>query len=443
MMKLGLFVQGGGHHVAAWRHPLTPRGATQSFAHYIDIARIAEAACFDMIFLADTVATFGPDDIDVWKRGHAASRLEPLTLLSALAAITKNIGLVATASSSFNEPYNVARFFASLDKISGGRAGWNLVTSASDAEPFNYGREKHDPPALRYARAEEFADVVTGLWRTWEDDAFVEDKQAGLYFDAAKMHMLNHAGEFYRVRGPLTVRRSPQGHPLVVQAGQSEAGRALAARTAEVVFTVQQNIDDARAFRDDLRARARAFGRDPDSIKIMPGVVPLTAASREDALAEFETLQSLIHPEQGVRVLSEMTGIDLSQYPVDGPMPDAPPHGRQQGRQQVILDMAKREGLTIRQVYQRAVGARGHRLVFGDAQAIADDLQRWFEAGAADGFNIMPPTFPLYLQRFADGVVPLLRARGLFRKSYEGATLRENLGLGFPHHPAAKSIAAK
>ncbi|MGE3247917.1 MAG: LLM class flavin-dependent oxidoreductase [Beijerinckiaceae bacterium] len=443
MLKLGLFVQGGGHHVAAWRHPTVPYGATQSFAHYKDIARLAERGLFDMIFLADTVGTFGPDDIEVWQRGAAASRLEPVTLLSALSAITENIGFVATMSTSFHEPYNVARFFASLDRISDGRAGWNLVTSAAPSEPPNFGLDKHLSAAERYERAMEFAKVVLGLWNTWDDDAFVEDREAGLYFDPERMRFLNHKGKYYSVRGPLTVRRSPQGHPVLVQAGQSEAGKELAAETAEVIFTVQQELAVAKAFRTDVRERAKARGRDPDSIKIMPGIVPVVAESASEAQAKFDGLQNLIHPVLGVKVLSDLVGLDLRQYPLDGPMPDAPPNGMQEGRQRVVLDMAKHEGLTIRQVYQRVAGARGHRIVIGSAKDIADQFETWHGEGAADGFNVMPPTFPDGLRDFVDLVIPELQRRGLFRTQYEGKTLRENLGLPFPHSRRAQTRAAE
>ncbi len=432
MMKLGLFVQGGGHHVAAWRHPSTPPGASQDFAHYAEIARLAERGRFDMIFLADTVGTFGPDDLEVWKRGHSASRLEPVTLLSALSSITTNIGFVATFSTSFIEPFHVARLFASLDKISGGRAGWNLVTSAAPSEPFNFSRDTHAPPAERYSRAEEFADVVVGLWNTWDDDAIIEDRDAGIFFDESRMHYLRHRGEFYAVRGPLTVHRSPQGHPVLVQAGQSDRGRELAARTADVIFTVQQEIDVSRAFRADVHARATKYGRDASAVKIMPGVVPFIGATREEALAKFEELQSLIHPELGIRILSELIGTDLSVYPIDGPLPEAPPKAGQEGRQRVVLEMAKRENLSIRQVYQRVAGARGHRIIHGSVKDIADDLEEWYSTGAADGFNIMPPLFPASLIEFVELVVPELQRRGLFRREYEGATLRENLGLPFP-----------
>ena len=442
-MKLGLFVQGGGHHVAAWRHPSVPYGATQSFAHFKDVTQRAERGLFDMIFFADSLGSFGPDDIEVWQRGAAMSRMEPVTLLSALAAVTERIGLVATMSTTYQEPWHIARFFATVDRISDGRAGWNLVTSAAPAEPFNFGRDRHPSAGERYEQAAEAARVVRGLWETWHDDAFIEDREAGLYFDADKMHYLNHEGKYFKVRGPLNVRRSLQGHPVLVQAGQSEAGRSLAAETAEVIFTVQQELEVAQAFRADIRARARRLGRDPDWIKVMPGVVPVVAPTREEAQAKFDELQNLIHPALGVKVLSDLLGVDLSKYPLDGPVPDAPPNGMQEGRQQVVLDMARHKNLTIRQVYQRVAGARGHRIIVGSAKEVADDMERWHREGAADGFNLMPPTFPDGLQDFIDLVVPELQRRGLFRTAYEGRTLRENLGLPFPVNRRAASRAAE
>jgi FMN-dependent oxidoreductase (nitrilotriacetate monooxygenase family) len=444
MMKLGLFVQGGGHHVAAWRHPSVPHDASQSFAHHAEIARLGEEGRFDMIFFADALVSFGPDDIEVWKRGCAISRIEPVTMLSAISAITKHIGLVATFSTSFIEPYYVARQFASLDKISNGRAGWNLVTSAAPSEPWNFSREKHAAPAERYARAGEFADVVLGLWDTWEDDAFIEDREAGLYFDEAKMHYLRHRGEHFQVRGPINIRRSPQGHPVIVQAGQSDAGRELAARTAEVIFGVQQQIEPARAFRADVHARAAKYGRRPDEIKIMPGVMPFVGASADEARAKFDELQSLIHPELGIRTLSELIGFDLRGYDIDGPLPEVNTTAAQEGRQRVVLDMAKRDNMSIRQVYQRVAGARAHRIIHGTPAMIADDLEEWHTTGAADGFNIMPPMFPAGLRDFNEMVVPELQRRGLFRREYEGATLRENLGLPFPvnRHAAKRDSKA-
>ena len=434
MMKLGLFLHGSGHHIAAWRHPDVAAEANQNIQSYVDATRTAERGLFDLVFNADTNAIFGPDDINVWSRTTGALRLEPLTMLAALAMVTERIGLVSTATTTYWEPYHVARFFASLDQMSGGRAGWNLVTSQAAAEAYNFSRAEHIPHADRYARAREYAQVVLGLWDTWEDDAVVADKERGLYFDPAKLHLLNHKGAHFAVRGPLTVRRSPQGRPVIVQAGQSDTGRELASEIAEVIFTVQQDLDAARDYYADVKRRAAAHGRAPDAIKILPGVMPVVGRTTAEAEAKYEKLQSLIHPELGIAVLSEMYGMDLSRYPLDGPLPD-PPAGttaNQQGRRLLLLDLARRENLTIRQLYRRAAGARAHRTICGTAVEIADALELWYRRGAADGFNVLPLTFPDGLQDFVDGVIPELQRRGLFRRAYEGRTLRENLGLPVP-----------
>ena len=361
MMKLGLFVSGPGHHVAAWRDADVEPDAGQSLKHYIEIAQLGERGRFDFLFNADSNSTFGPDDVNVWKRTIASMRLEPLTLMSALAAVTAHIGLVSTATTTYLEPFHVARLFASLDQLSGGRAGWNLVTSSAASEALNFSHAAHAPHAERYARAKEFLQVVTGLWDSWEDDAFVFDKDEGLFFDPAKLHMLNHKGDHFAVRGPLMMRRSPQGRPVVVQAGQSEAGRALAAATAEVIFTVQQELGPAQDFYADIKNRAAALGRKPEHVLIMPGVLAVVGETKRAAEAKYERLQSLIHPELGVATLSDMVGLDLSSYPLDGPLPEVPLTNTQQGRQRVVIDLARREGLTIRQLYQRVSGARAHR----------------------------------------------------------------------------------
>lgn len=441
MMKLGLFFSGGGHHIAAWRDPKVAYGATQDFAHYAETARLAEQGKFDLLFTADTAAIFGPDDVDYWKRTAAASRLEPLTLLSALSVVTHRIGLVATATTTYAEPYHIARSFASLDRISQGRAGWNVVTSQAGAEAYNFGREAHAAHDDRYDRATEFTEVVLGLWDTWEDDSFVEDKASGLFFDAAKLHVLNHKGKHFSVRGPLTTRRSAQGRPVIVQAGQSETGRSFAARFAEVIFTVQQDRDAAIDFAKDVKARAAAFGRPPDSVKIMPGVAPVVGATRAEAEAKLDALQSLIQPELGVQVLSGILGHDMSPYPLDGPLPDLPGTDEQQGRARVVIDLARKEKLTIRQLYQRVAGIRAHRVLAGTPAEIADSLEDWYRAGAADGFNVMPLTFPDALADFVAEVIPILQARGLFRTEYEGRTLRENLGLPYPESRRAAGAA--
>lgn len=437
-LKLGAFLQATGHHVAGWRHPGAQADAGQNLAHYVRLAQSAEAAQFDTILLADGVAIRALDDATLPRTARAAS-FEPLTLLSALAAVTERIGLVATVSTTYNEPFHVARKFASLDHLSGGRAGWNVVTSWSDAEARNFNLDKHPEHADRYARAEEFVDVVTGLWDTWEDDAFLYDKESGLHFAADKLHALDHHGKHFQVRGPLNVSRPPQGHPVIVQAGSSEAGQELAARTAEVIFTAQQSLEDAQAFYQGLKGRLARYGRTPDQLKIMPGVFPVIGRSEAEAKEKFEALQNLIHPAVGLALLSQnLGGVDLSGYPLDGPLPDdLPEPNGAKSRFQLVTGLARREGLTIRQLYLRVATARGHWSIHGTAQSIADQLQAWFEGDAADGFNIMPPWLPGGLDDFIELVLPELRRRGLFRERYEGSTLREHLGLARPAHPRA------
>jgi alkanesulfonate monooxygenase len=444
MMKLGLFLHGPGQHIASWRAPGIDPAAGMKLSHYVQLAQIGERGLFDFVFNADTQATFGPDDINVWKRSIVAHRIEPLTLLGALAAVTKHIGLVATATTTYLEPFHVARIFASLDQLSEGRSGWNLVTSSAAAEALNFSHAAHAAHADRYDRAAEFAQVVMGLWDTWEDDAFLFDKEAGMFFDPAKLHFLNHKGKHFQVRGPVMIQRSPQGRPVIVHAGQSEAGRALAAQCAEVVFSVEQNLEKARAFYADLKARAARCGRSPDSILIMPGVQAVVGSSKAEAEDKYEKIQSLIHPELGVAMLEDMVGMKLSSYPLDGPLPEVPVTNSQQGRQKVVVEMARRDNLTIRQLYKRVAGQRAHRTVCGTASEIADSLEHWYKSGAADGFNILSVTYPDGLIDFVDGVIPELQRRGLFRTAYEGKTLRENLGLPRPvnRHVASRRQTA-
>jgi FMN-dependent oxidoreductase (nitrilotriacetate monooxygenase family) len=446
-IKLGAFLMQTGHHIAAWRHPDAQADAGVNFKHYAQLARSAEAAKFDAVFLADSVGVRNRDE-ETLARTARAEHFEPLTLLSALAAVTERIGLIATASTTYNEPYHIARKFASLDNISGGRAGWNLVTSSGEGEAQNFNLERHVEHALRYERAEEFHAVVTGLWDSWEDGALVRDKESGIYFEQDKHHVLDHKGKHFSVRGPLNVARSPQGQPVVVQAGASPAGRDLAARTAEVIFVAHQTFAEAQSFYSDIRSRASLHGRDPDGIKIMPGIFPVIGRTQEEADEKFQALQDLIHPVVGVSLLSNMLGgFDLSGYPVDGPIPELPETNGGKSRQVLLVDLARRDKLTIRQLYLRIAGARGHQQVVGTPQSIADQLQQWFEEGAADGFNIMAPWLPGGLHDFIDLVLPELRRRGLFRTEYEGATLRDNLGLAVPAHrrhasPGAHRVAA-
>ncbi|MES2184786.1 MAG: LLM class flavin-dependent oxidoreductase [Pseudomonadota bacterium] len=437
--SLGAFLYPSGHHIAAWRHPDAAADAGVDFRHYVTLAQAAEAAKFDLVFLADGVGTRG-DDVEYLSRtAHSyQAQFEPITLLSALAAVTSRIGLVGTASTSFNEPYHIARKFASLDHISGGRAGWNLVTSSNAHEARNFNRDQHFAHAERYGRAAEFADVVTQLWDSWEDDAFVRDKQSGRFYDPAKRHVLAHRGEHFSVQGPLNVARSPQGHPVVVQAGSSEPGKELAARTGEVVFTAQQTLQDAIDFYADVKDRLAKYGRERDDLKIMPGVFPVLGRSEAEAQDKFGQLQELIDPVVGLALVSALTGgFDLGGYPLDGPIPELPETNASKSRQRLMFELARRENLTIRQLYQRVAGARGHWQLIGTAEQVADQLEERFTHYGADGYNIMAPTLPGGLRDVTELLLPELRRRGLFRSEYTGSTLREHLGLRRPAHPRA------
>ncbi len=417
-MSIAAFMMRYGHHVAAWRHPDTDL-VTNPFKVFREQVRSAEKACLDAVFFADSVALTG------------VPSLEPLTLLSALAASTEKIGLIATATTTYNEPYTVARQFASLDLLSDGRAGWNLVTSDNAEEAANFGREQHVVHADRYARAREFHQVVTGLWNSWDPDAFTNDKRSALPYDPAKLRKLNHRGDHFAVAGPLNVAPSPQGRPVVVQAGGSETGRDLAAATAEVVFTAQPTLAKAQAFYRDIKDRVIAKGRKPESVKIMPGIFAVVGRTQQEADAKFAQLQSLIQPKAGLALLGRMIGnFDLSGYPLDGPLPELPEtQDGQRSRQQLLTDLAQGENLTIRQLYERIAGGRGHFTVVGTPQLVADKMQEWFEQGAADGFNFMAPALPGGLDDFLELVIPELQRRGLFRTAYEGSTLRSHLGL--------------
>lgn len=437
-LRLGAFLMQYGHHVAAWRHPDAPADAGQDFAHYRRLAQTAERGLFDAIFFADGLAVRGENEVAA--RTAHADHFEPITLLSALSAVTERIGLIATVSTTYHEPFNLARKFASLDHLSGGRAGWNLVTSASEAEAQNFNLDAQLPHALRYQRAREYVEVVRKLWDSWEDDAFVRDKASGQYFDPAKVHVAEHRGSHFQVRGPLNVARPPQGYPVLVQAGASDDGRELAAATAEVIFTAWQERDDAQAFYQDIKTRAAAYGRRPEEILIMPGVFPVIGRTEEEAAEKYAAIQALIHPSVGLGLLSGLIGADLSGYDIDGPLPELPETNGNKSRQALMYDIARREKLTIRQLYERVAGARGHRTILGTPTSIADQLEDWFVHGAADGFNIMGPVLPGGLEEFVTLVIPELQRRGLFRTEYEGRTLRENLGLA---RPANQHLAAR
>ncbi|MDQ3936812.1 MAG: LLM class flavin-dependent oxidoreductase [Actinomycetota bacterium] len=436
-MKLAAFLYPTGYHVAAWRHPEVPADAGVNFRHFAELARTAERGRFDFVFLADSVAIRG-DDLPALSRTaiRYIAQFEPITLLSALAAVTEHIGLVPSITTTYNEPYHVARKLASLDHISGGRAGWNVVTSQNEGEAQNFGLDAHPAHSDRYARAREFVTVAKGLWDSWEDDAFLRDKESGLYFDPDRFHVLGHAGEHFSVKGPLNVPRPPQGHPVIVQSGASDAGRELAGESGEVVFSAQHDVGDARAFYADVKERAAAHGRQPSEVVVMPGVFPFVGSTQDEAEEKHAELQSLIDPLVGLSLLGGQLGIDLSEYPLDGPIPPLPETNAGKSRQQLLVEMARRDDLTIRELCLRVAGGRGHWQLVGTPASIADELEAWMDAGAADGFNVMFPYLPGGLDDFVDLVVPELHRRGLFRAEYEGRTLRENLGLARPEHPA-------
>ncbi|GGN64770.1 monooxygenase [Actinoplanes lobatus] len=429
-LHLNAFLMSVGHHEASWRLPESDPYASWDVKHFQNLARIAERGKLDSVFFADSPVLQG----DPGRR--PAGKLEPTVLLTALAAVTERIGLIATASTSYNEPYNLARRFASVDHVSGGRAGWNIVTTAGADAARNFGLDDVPAHRDRYERAAEFVEVTTKLWDSWTDDAVIADKAAGVHADAAKVRPINHRGRWFRVDGPLNVPRSPQGWPLLVQAGSSEDGRQFAARYAEAVFTAQQTLAEARAFYADLKQRAAALGRDPDHIKILPGIVPVIAATEAEAQELDAELERLISPEYARRQLAERFQLDPADLPLDEPLPENLPTEDEiegaKSRFTLIVDLARRENLTVRQLIGRLGGGRGHRTFAGTPEQVADTIEDWFHSGAADGFNIMPAVLPSGLTAFVDQVVPILQARGLFRTDYEGTTLRDHYGLPRP-----------
>ncbi|MEV4489648.1 LLM class flavin-dependent oxidoreductase [Micromonospora coxensis] len=428
-LHLNAFLMGVGHHEAAWRHPRTDPRRVADVRHFVELARIAERGTLDSVFLADGLAV-GPA-----VRHNIQAVFEPLTLLSALAVATAHIGLIGTVSTTYHEPFNLARTFASLDHLSGGRAGWNIVTSAQAREAWNFNLDDHPAHAERYRRAAEFVDVAVKLWDSWEDDALLLDTAAGIFADTDRVHEIAHHGERFRVRGPLNTPRPPQGRPLLVQAGSSADGIAFAARYAEAVFTAQQTLTDGQRFYAALKQATAAAGRDPDLVKVLPGIAPVIGGTEAEARALADELEALIVPEHALAQLSGMTGVDLTGLPLDGPLPELPDVATvqaHQSRYQLVVELAHREELTIRQLLGRLGGGRGHRVVAGTPEQIADQIALWFTEGAADGFNVMPPLLPSGLADFVDHVVPLLRARGLFRHEYTGQTLREHYGLPRP-----------
>ncbi len=434
MMKLNLFINPTGHHQAAWRHPDSQADAGVNVDHYISLAQMAEAAKIDAIFLADNQSVRPGDPEAVGRVAQYVANFEPITLLSALSSVTRRIGLIATASTSFNFPYQVARKFASLDHLSHGRAGWNIVTSSStNQEEPNFGGAPLEH-GERYERAAEFVEVCQGLWDSWDDDAFPRDRESGIYSDMSKLHALNHKGKYFSVRGPLNVPRCPQGRPVHVQAGASDSGRDFAARYAEMIFTTPQSLAIAQDQYADLKGRIAKAGRDPAHVKIMPGLAPVIGRTEAEAREKFEQLQSLLTWPVAANILSlRMGGIDLSRYDLDKPFPEEALQttGSRSGVE-AMVERSRRENLTIRELALKTAGSLAGLSVRGSAAEIADMMEAWFVEGACDGFNLQPAILPGVFKDFVDLVLPELRRRGLFRTEYEGATLRENLGLPRP-----------
>lgn len=424
-LRLGLFVQPLGHHVSGWR--LTENLGSPTDIDWLTwIARKAEAGKFDMFFIGDALAT------SVYRLPSTMARLEPLTLLSALAVQTRHIGLAATASTTFSDPFNLARSFSSLDHISRGRAAWNVVTSFSTDVARNFSRDDMPAHAERYAVAHEFLEVTFKLWEGWQEGAVQPDNASGQYFVNEKIKPVNHQGKYFQVQGPLNITRSPQGRPVIIEAGSSADGQKLAAATAEVVFTAAATLEEAQTFYRAQKQQVKEAGRNPEHMLILPGVMPIVGRTREEARETWHELNSLVDIDNGIRQLSTRFNMDLSVFPLDGPVPDVPAGEGNQSRVKLLTDLAYRENLTLRELAAIAAGSRGHRVLVGTAEDIADDFQHWLEEGGADGFNIMPAVMPEQLSLFVELVIPELRRRGLFREEYEFSTLRENLGLPEP-----------
>ncbi len=429
-LHLTAFMRPVSLHTGAWRYPGAYADANFNFEHLKAFAQKLEAAKFDAFFMADHLAVLNMP-LEALKRSHTVTSFEPFTLLSALAAVTDKIGLAATASTTFDEPYHIARRFASLDHISRGRAAWNIVTTSNPDSALNFGKDEHVEHGERYKRAREFYDVVTGLWDSFADDAFIRDQESGIFFDPSKMHVLDHHGDDFNVRGPLNIARPVQGWPVIVQAGQSEPGRQLAAETAEVVFCAPRDIVESKKLYADLKSRLAAAGRAPSSLKILPAAFIVLGDSLEEAKQKRAKLDSLVHYDSGIASLSIALGHDVSGFDPDDYLPQIPETNASKSGRAQVLKLAEEEKLTVRQLAQRYGGYSGLAFV-GTVESVADEMQKWLEEDASDGFTIVFPFLPQGLDDVAERLVPELQRRGIFRTDYEGSTLREHLGLPRP-----------
>jgi alkanesulfonate monooxygenase len=436
-LRLGAFMRPVGIHTGWWRYPGSYPDANFNFQHLKRFAQTLERGRFDAFFMADHLAVLNMP-IKALRRSATVTSLEPFTLLSALAGATEHIGLIATASTTFDEPYHVARRFASLDHISGGRAGWNIVTTSNPDAALNFGRDDHLDHDERYRRAREFYDVVTGLWDSFAEDAFVRDVDSGIYFNPDRMHTLDHKGQFLKVRGPLNIARPVQGWPVIVQAGASDAGRQLAAETAEVIFAAGGSLAEGKRFYADVKSRMKSLGRSPELLKVLPGALVVVGDTLEEARKKKALLDSLVHPDSGLASLSIALGCDATNFDLDGLLPEIPESNASKSGRERFVSRARRDNLTVRQLAQIA-GSFGGLTFVGTPATIADEMEQWLFEEGCDGFNVMFPYVPEGLEDFVDKVVPELQRRGSFRREYEGKTLRENLGLPRPENQFFKS----
>jgi FMN-dependent oxidoreductase (nitrilotriacetate monooxygenase family) len=432
-MHLGLFIYPSGHHIASWRHKaVNPREAA-SIEYYARAAQAAERGKFDLFFIGDMLAARERDGRVI--REGSLNNIDSISVTSAISAVTECLGLVATLSTTYNEPYYIAERFASLDHLSNGRAGWNIITTANDDAAYNFSQKSHMEKALRYERAKEFVDICTELWDSWDDDALVADPARGVFVDPAKMHPINHHGQFFNVQGASQLPRPPQGWPVLVQAGGSPSGIEFAAMVAEAIFAAQSKLDEARAFRTAVKERMPKHGRDPDTLKVLPGLSPILGSTEAEAKRKEAELDELMLPAVGVWMLSEQMRFPLYEYPLDGKFPGDDIRATAQAftpRAVSLIDRAEREGLTVRACANLVAKSRSHGTFVGTPEQLADYMQLWFETGGCDGFNMMPAYFPDELDYFVDHAVPELQRRGLFRRDYTGTTLRHHLGLAKP-----------